>query len=112
MTRFCANARPTPHGSSRDQTCGRARRPQRIQTKLCLVILCLMCTRLNAEDEVLSPAEGTRLTLEQLMEARIYSVSKKPQKLGTAASAISVITEEDVRRSGANNIPDALRLAP
>ena len=64
------------------------------------------------QDRVLSPVEAREFTLDQLMNARIYSVSKKTEKLSTAASAITVITEEDIRRSGVNNIPDALRLVP
>src|SRR2546425_6304127 len=40
------------------------------------------------------------------------SVSKKAEKLSEAASAITVITQEDIRRSGAASLPEALRLAP
>ena len=40
------------------------------------------------------------------------SVSKRPQKLHNTASAIYVVTQEDIRRSGAVNIPEVLRLVP
>ena len=40
------------------------------------------------------------------------SVSKKEQKLSRTAAAIFVITQEDIRRSGATNIPDLLRMVP
>src|SRR5947207_14729473 len=66
----------------------------------------------NPEDQLVSPTEAKEYTLEQLLNSHIYSVSKKSEKLSTAASAISVITEEDIRRSGAQSIPDALRLVP
>jgi iron complex outermembrane receptor protein len=52
------------------------------------------------------------MDLEALMKIEVTSVSKRPEKLSDAAAAIYVITQEDIRRSGANNIPDALRLAP
>src|SRR3954468_23025142 len=52
------------------------------------------------------------MDLESLMKIEVTSVSKRPEKLSDAAAAIYVITNEDIRRSGANNIPDALRLAP
>ncbi|MGH8142455.1 MAG: TonB-dependent receptor plug domain-containing protein, partial [Steroidobacteraceae bacterium] len=51
------------------------------------------------------------LSLQQLMNVEVTSVSKQPQKLLQAASAIQVITAEQIRRSGARNVPEALRLA-
>ncbi|MBW1902420.1 MAG: hypothetical protein JRJ20_12410, partial [Deltaproteobacteria bacterium] len=51
----------------------------------------------------------TELGLEELMNIEITSVSKKPQKISEAAAAIFVITSEDIRRSGATSIPEALR---
>src|SRR5215213_144188 len=52
------------------------------------------------------------LDLEDLMKIEVTSVSKRPEKLSDAAAAIYVITQEDIRRSGATSIPEALRLAP
>ena len=46
------------------------------------------------------------------MNIPVTSVSKKEQKLSQAGAAIFVITQEDIRRSGATNIPDLLRLVP
>jgi len=54
----------------------------------------------------------TAISLEDLMNLKVTSVSKREQKLGVAAAAIFAITQEDIRRSGARNIPEALRLAP
>jgi iron complex outermembrane receptor protein len=51
------------------------------------------------------------LSLEELMNVEVTSVSKRPQKLYEVASAIQVITSEDIRSSGAKTIPEALRLA-
>ena len=53
-----------------------------------------------------------RLSLEQLMDAEVTSVSKKQETVLNAASAIYVITQEDIRRSGFTSIPEALRMVP
>ena len=60
----------------------------------------------------LSAREIKKLSMEELMNIQVTLVSRTPEKLVEAASAIQVITNEDIRRSGATNIPDALRLAP
>jgi iron complex outermembrane receptor protein len=52
-----------------------------------------------------------QLTVEDLMNVEITSVARHPEKLIAAASAIQVITQDDIRRSGATSIPEALRLA-
>jgi iron complex outermembrane recepter protein len=54
----------------------------------------------------------SQASLEDLLNLQVTSVSKKEQKLSKAGAAIFVITQEDIRRSGATNIPDLLRLAP
>jgi len=58
------------------------------------------------------PVDLTALSMEDLMNIEVTSVSKKQQKLSQTAAAIFVITQEDIRRSGATNIPDILRMAP
>jgi iron complex outermembrane receptor protein len=63
-----------------------------------------------------SQAGGTRelteMSLEELMNEPVTSVSKKEQKLSQVAAALFVINQEDIRRSGALNIPDVLRMVP
>ncbi len=54
----------------------------------------------------------TELNIEQLMDIEITSVSKREQKLSETASAVFVITQEDIRRSGFTSIPEALRMVP
>lgn len=54
----------------------------------------------------------TELSLEALMNLEVTSVARKPQRLSEAATAIHVITQEDIRRSGMNSIPELLRLVP
>ena len=54
----------------------------------------------------------TTLKIEDLMDVEVTSASKKEQKLSKVPAAIFVISEEDIRRSGATNIPDLLRMVP
>ena len=53
-----------------------------------------------------------KLSLETLLDTEVSSVSKKMEKLADAPAAVFVITAEDIRRSGATSIAEALRLAP
>src|SRR6266576_6417839 len=59
-----------------------------------------------------SVPDVTAMSMEDLMNMQVTSVSKRTQKVADAAAAIFVITQEDIRRSGATSIPEALRLAP
>lgn len=52
-----------------------------------------------------------KMSLEELMNIEVTSVSMRPEKLTEVASAIQVITSEDIRRSSALRLPEALRLA-
>jgi iron complex outermembrane receptor protein len=54
----------------------------------------------------------SQMALEDLMNIKVTSVSKTDQKMSLAAAAIFVITQEDIQRSGATNIPDLLRMVP
>ena len=54
----------------------------------------------------------TAMSMEDLMNLQVTSVSKRTQKVADAAAAIFVITQEDIRRSGATSVPEALRLVP
>ena len=51
------------------------------------------------------------LSLDELSNIEVTSVSKRAQKLSETASAIEVITQDDIHRSGATSLPQALRLA-
>ena len=52
------------------------------------------------------------MSLEQLGGIEVTSVSKVPVEVWNTPAAVYVITQEDIQRSGATNIPEALRLAP
>jgi iron complex outermembrane receptor protein len=60
----------------------------------------------------LSVANIKKLSFEELMNIEVTSVTKRPEKLSEVASAIQVITQEDIHRSGATNLPEALALSP
>ncbi|MCB1771719.1 MAG: TonB-dependent receptor plug domain-containing protein, partial [Candidatus Competibacteraceae bacterium] len=53
-----------------------------------------------------------QLDLDQLLNLEVTSAARKPQKLAETASAVYIITQDDIRRSGVTRIPEALRLAP
>jgi iron complex outermembrane recepter protein len=53
-----------------------------------------------------------QLSIEELTNMEVTSVSKRPQKLAAVASAIQVITQSDIQRSGATTVTEALKLAP
>lgn len=52
------------------------------------------------------------LSIEELLQTQITSVSKKSEQLFNVAAAVTVITQDDIQRAGAQSIPEALRLAP
>ena len=52
------------------------------------------------------------LSLEQLGDIQITSVSRRSERLSEAPASIFVINNEDIRRYGATSLPEALRLAP
>jgi iron complex outermembrane receptor protein len=54
----------------------------------------------------------SRLSLEELANVEITSVSKQAEPLSEASAAIFVISADDIRRSGATSLPEVLRLAP
>lgn len=59
-----------------------------------------------------SESELARLDLKALMNIEITSVSRRAEALSGAAASVFVITGDEIRRSGATNLPEALRLAP
>lgn len=52
------------------------------------------------------------LSIEELATIQVTSVSKKPERLLDAPASVFVITADDIRRAGAQSLPEALRLAP
>jgi iron complex outermembrane recepter protein len=58
------------------------------------------------------PADFTDLSIEELINLRVTSVSKKETVLSQSAAAIAVVTQDDIRRLGVTSLPEALRLVP
>src|SRR5580692_3259815 len=58
------------------------------------------------------PVDLTGSSLEDLMNIQVTSVSKKEESLSKAPGSIYVITQDDIRHSGAINVPDLLRIVP
>lgn len=52
------------------------------------------------------------MSLEELVDFRLMSMSRKEQRVADMAAAAHVISSEEIRRSGAQSIPEALRLVP
>jgi iron complex outermembrane receptor protein len=67
-------------------------------------------TKISAQ--ATSQSDLSQVSLEDLMNIKVTSVSKTDQKMSEVAAAIFVISDEDIRRSGATNIPDLLRMVP
>jgi iron complex outermembrane receptor protein len=57
-------------------------------------------------------SELSDLSLEQLSNVVVTSVSRQDELLARAAASITIISNSDIRRSGARSLPEALRLAP
>jgi iron complex outermembrane recepter protein len=79
----------------------------------CAVMLygCAATVAGATDNSASSIGELKQLNVEDLMNVQVTSVARHPERLIEAASAIQVITQEDIRRSGATSIPEALRLA-
>src|SRR5258708_14786880 len=59
-----------------------------------------------------SVPDVTTLSMEDLMNMQVTSVSKRTQKVADAAAAAFVFTQADIQRTGATRIPEAIRLFP
>jgi len=65
-----------------------------------------------AETSAITEGRLTQVSLEQLGQIEVTTASKRPVKVSQTPAAIYVVTHEDIRRSGATSIPEALRLVP
>lgn len=76
------------------------------------LMLCLWVPHLSHALEADQNNEYFQMSLEELSDFRITSVSKREERLANAAASVYVITAEAIRRAGARSLPEALRLAP
>lgn len=75
--------------------------------------LCLngVSTPVQASEWASLPDDLTRLSLEELLDIQVTSVSLTEERWSEAAAAVQVITAQDIRNSGAQDLPGVLRLA-
>jgi len=75
------------------------------------VLLALVATSTSARAE-LSSQDLKQLSVEQLMNVEVTSVSRSTESIGDAAAAVTAVSGEEIDRSGATSIPQALRFVP
>jgi len=83
-----------------------------VRLGLLLTAACLSPPLLAEEPAAPDAAVAVDMSLEDLLNVEITSAARKSQRLNDVAAAVYVISREDIERSGATNIPEALRLAP
>ncbi len=67
-----------------------------------------LCGRAFADN----PEQLLDLSLEELGQVQVSSVSRRAERVNDVPASVYVITREQIQRSGATSIPEALRLAP
>lgn len=70
------------------------------------LLICLLCTSPARADELLD------MSLEDLLNIEVTTASKGSVRLLESAAAVYVIDREDIQRSGANSIPELLKMVP
>lgn len=79
---------------------------------MCAVVFSSAQPLAFAQDQGSSAAALKRLSVEELMNVEVTSVSKSRESLAGAAAAVAIVTSEDIQRSGALSIPESLRFVP
>lgn len=77
-----------------------------------IIFLCLSSWPVPGQQIGSLSGKIEELGVGELLSLQITSVNRKAQKLAKAPAAVFVITQEDIRRSGATSLPEVLRLAP
>src|SRR3954465_4678281 len=85
--------------------------PRRHFGPFALAAILGMTSALSGAEPTLPLSALKKLSFEELMDLEVISVSRRIEKLSDAASAIQVVTSDEIRRSGATSLPEALRLA-
>ena len=87
-----------------------------MQRFLLTCLLCMLTGEAMATNSTVGNAsadpEFDKILSLDISDLTVTSVAKRQQKLNDTAAAIYVITQEDLRRTGANSIPEALRMVP
>jgi iron complex outermembrane receptor protein len=88
---------------------GRRRILQILRIVLCGLLFGLLATRVWGQSKRTDLADAS---LESLMNMRVTSASKSPERFAQVAAAMYVITQDDIRRSNATSIAELLRMVP
>lgn len=80
--------------------------------ELRVLILAAATVLADAPPTVAADLDLATLSLEELMDVEVSLVSRRQEPLFETAAAVTVITGDDIRRSGATSMPEALRLIP
>jgi iron complex outermembrane receptor protein len=76
------------------------------------IILASASQAVHAEETAVGVEDLTKMNLEDLLNVEVSSVSKHKQKVSGAAAAVTVISQDDIRRSHLDSVPELLRLSP
>lgn len=86
-----------------------------METKLFILVtacLFLLSSPLAASDGQEDFEDFEELSLEDLLQIEVVTAARKVQKISEAPASMYVITDEDIKQSGATTIPDILRIVP
>lgn len=107
-----------PKDAAAETAAGIARRRLPAQMALLmLILLAAISCRANqliasASDSAIPIKRLRRLSLQQLGNVEVTTYNKTPTELWNTPAAVYVLTAQQIRRSGATNVADALRLVP
>ena len=90
---------------------------RRRQVRCCFILFLSLITAsvaLAADEQKKEnqPSRLRQLELEQLLDIEVSTVSRTQSTVGESATAVFVITQEDIRRSGATTIAELFRRVP
>src|SRR5690242_7934973 len=99
-----------PAGTAPGSQTMRARRRRQRAKAFGLVVFASAVATATTHAQMLSDLGD--LSIEELSQIEVTSVSRRPEPIREAPAAIYVISGDDIRRSGAATLAEALRLAP
>ncbi len=83
-----------------------------VSTSVVWPIVLALAAGIQSRAQNQPPLDLAQANIEDLMNLTVTSVSKRQQTLAHTAAAVFVVQAEDIRRSGALNLPDVLRMVP
>jgi iron complex outermembrane recepter protein len=88
------------------------RRSKIVNCSMVFLAFCCPVLARGSQQQLAKGGDLTSMDIEDLMNIKVTSASKKSESLSAAPAAIFVITGEDIRRGGFSSVPDALRMVP